>query len=116
MPIFEFRCSHCGRKFSALVGVVAGANAPVCPKCGASEGLTKLVSRFARLRSEDEALDSLAEQADTLDEEDPRAMRRLMKEMAGEMGDDLDADEFEALMTEADDDAGGVGGSSDDGF
>ena len=116
MPIFEFLCNHCGRKFSALVGVVAGASSPVCPKCGQSDGLTKLVSRFARLRSEDETIDALAEQAEAVDSDDPKAMRRLMKEMAGEMGDDMDADEFEALMDEAGDDAAGAGGDSGEDF
>ena len=111
MPIFEFRCNHCGRKFSALVGVVASASNPACPRCGASDDLTKLVSRFARLRSEDETIDALAEQADGLDSDDPKAMRRLMKEMAGEMGDDMDADEFEALMEDAGDE-GGAGGDA----
>ncbi len=34
MPIFEFSCNTCSRKFSALVGVVASAQPPQCPKCG----------------------------------------------------------------------------------
>ena len=35
MPIFEYTCNAChGRKFSALVGVVADAKPPTCPKCG----------------------------------------------------------------------------------
>jgi putative FmdB family regulatory protein len=113
MPIFEFRCRDCARTFSTLVGVVADAPPPACPKCGRSDTLTKLVSRFARLRSEDDALDALADQADAVDENDPQAMRRLMKDMAGEMGDDLDGDEFESLMDEAmDEEAGGGGAAS----
>jgi putative FmdB family regulatory protein len=112
MPIFEYTCNVCrGRKFSALVGVVADAKPPTCPKCKGTD-LTKLVSRFARLRSEDESLDELADAADMADPDDPKAMRRLMKEMAAEMGDDMDADEFEALMEEADDAESG-GGASD---
>jgi putative FmdB family regulatory protein len=107
MPIFEYTCNTCatGRKFSALVGVVADAPPPVCPRCGGTD-LKKLVSRFARLRSEDEAIDALAEQADRLDESDPKAVRRLVREMAGGMGDDMDADEFEQIMDEAPDDPG----------
>jgi putative FmdB family regulatory protein len=113
MPIFEFTCNTCntGRRFSALVGVVADAAPPTCPKCGGTD-LKKAVSRFARLRSEDEAIDSLAERADSLDEDDPKAMRALMKEMAGEMGED--ADDLDELMDEAmdEDTSGGCGGDS----
>lgn len=117
MPIFEFRCGHCGRKFSALVGVVADAPPPKCPGCGRDDSLSKLVSRFARLRSDDEALDDLADQADGIDENDPKALRRLMKDMAGGMGDDLDPDEFESVMDEAmDEEAGDAGGADADDF
>ena len=100
MPIFEFTCQTCAtnRRFSALVGVVADADPPHCPVCGGTH-LQKAVSRFARLRSDDEAIDALAERADTLDESDPKAMRSLMKEMAGEMGED--GDDFGELMDAA---------------
>ena len=102
MPIFEFKCNVCEnpRKFSALVGVVADATPPTCPKCG-SANVAKAVSRFARLRSDDEAIDNLAERAEGMDESDPRAMRGLIRDMASEMGDDVDADEFEALMEDS---------------
>lgn len=102
MPIFEFICNTCAtsRRFSALVGVVADSAPPRCPKCGGTD-LTKAVSRFARLRSGDDTLDSLAEQADTLDENDPKAMRRLLYEMAGEMGEDGDTGDVEEMMDAA---------------
>jgi hypothetical protein len=73
------------------------------------------VSRFARLRSEDEAVDALAERADSADLDDPKEMRRLMKEMAGEMGEDMDGEDFEQMMEEAmDEEAAGGGGAADD--
>ena len=110
MPIFEYVCNDCSRKFSALVGVVADAQPPACPKCGSAD-LKKLVSRFARVRSEDEALDSLADAADSADMEDPRALRRFMKEMGGAMGEDMDGEDFEEMMEQAmeEEAAGGVG-------
>jgi putative FmdB family regulatory protein len=113
MPIFEFSCNTCNRKFSALVGVVAGAQPPACPKCGGAD-LKKLVSRFARVRSEDEALDSLADVAENADLEDPREMRRLMKQMSKEMGEDMDGEDFEEMMEEAmDEEARGEGPATD---
>lgn len=113
MPIFEFHCNTCGRKFSALVGVVASAPPPACPRCGGAD-LKKLVSRFARVRSEDEALDALADAADSADLDDPRTMRRFMKEMSRGMGEDTDGEDFEEMMEEAlEDEAGGAGGDKD---
>ena len=102
MPIFEFKCNACEnpRKFSALVGVVADAPPPICPRCGSGD-VSKAVSRFARVRSDDQALDSLTDRAESMDESDPRAMRGLIRDMASEMGDDIDADEFEALMEDS---------------
>ncbi len=100
MPIFEYSCISCHLpKFSALVGVSMHATAPVCPRCGSGE-LSKLVSRFRRLRSEDDALDSLTDMADTINPDDPKAIRRLVKEMAGSMGEGGE-DDFEAMMEEA---------------
>lgn len=99
MPIFEYDCLACRKRFSALVGVVADATPPVCPRCGGAD-LKKRVSRFARVRSEDDAIDAIADAADNMDMDDPRAMRRLMKDMASEMSEDLDPDEFEQAMEE----------------
>jgi hypothetical protein len=50
-----------------------------------------------------------------MDMEDPRAMRRLMKEMSGAMGDDMDGEDFDPIMEEAmEEEAGGGGVSSSD--
>ena len=101
MPIFEYTCNTCntGRRFSALVGVVANAAPPHCPRCGGTD-IKKAISRFARLRSEDESLDAFAEQTDGMDMDDPKAVRRLVKEMASEMGDDVSSDELEQMVEE----------------
>src|SRR2546423_5767115 len=99
MPIFEFICDSCGKRFSALVGVVAEARQPACPKCGGAN-LTKQVSRFARLRSEDETLDSLTDESAYGDiEGDPKAMRRWMRDMGSAMDEDMDED-IESAMDE----------------
>jgi putative FmdB family regulatory protein len=102
MPLHEFVCLDCGgRPFTVLVGVVASSTPPSCPRCQGTR-LRKKISRFARLRSGDDALDALAESADQLDENDPRAVRRFLREMsAGMEDDDLNADTLEALVTES---------------
>lgn len=112
MPIYEYRCHACRRKFSALVGVVADEKPIACPGCGAADA-TRVMSRFARVRSEDEVLDSLADSADLsgVDENDPASVARFMKQMGDEMGEDF-GDDFEEAMAE--EMAGGSGGDGEE--
>lgn len=100
MPIYEYRCNACRRRFSALVGVVAASGPITCRRCGAAD-VTRLISRFARLRSEDDVLDSLADSADLsdVDENDPASVSRWMKRMGSALGEDL-GDDFEAALEE----------------
>jgi putative FmdB family regulatory protein len=114
LPIFEYACTGCKKQFSALVGVLANAKPPACPRCGGSE-LSKLVSRFARVRSEDDALDALADEAEYGDiENDPKAMRKWVRDMGKAMDEDLDQD-FEEAMEEEMTGKGGGAGDADDG-
>ncbi|MCC6444530.1 MAG: zinc ribbon domain-containing protein [Armatimonadetes bacterium] len=101
MPIFEYRCNDCGRRFSALVGVVADAIPPACPKCR-SENLTRLMSRFAYVRSEEAMLDSLADRAEMADPEDKDSVRKMVRDMGAAMGEDL-GDDFDDYMEAAQD-------------
>lgn len=99
MPIYEYLCKPCRRRFSALVGVVANAKPVVCPRCGGTD-LQKLVSRFARVRSEDDALEDLCDESKYGDiENDPKAMRRWVKDMSAAMDEDL-GDDFEQALEE----------------
>jgi putative FmdB family regulatory protein len=99
MPIFEYRCEGCRRRFSLLVGVVAGSTEMKCPRCG-GEQIQKLISRFATTRSEDEALDELADPTKMGDMEDPKQMMQWMKRVGREMGEDM-GDDFDELVEEA---------------
>jgi putative FmdB family regulatory protein len=101
MPVYEYRCASCGKRFSWLVGVVADAGEPRCPRCGGTS-LKKLISRIARVRSEDDLLDNL----DTPDLEeggDKESMRRWAKRLGSEFGDELGGDfgeEFDQALEE----------------
>lgn len=97
VPVYEYRCADCKRKFSALVGVVAGPDDTACPNCG-SKNTTKLVSRFARFRSEDDRIDEMADRLETMgDPESPSEMRDVMRELGKAMDEDV-SDEMEEMF------------------
>jgi putative FmdB family regulatory protein len=101
MPIYEYECHDCRKRVSLLVLRPSAAAPPVCPACGGS-ALSRLLSRFATVKSEDARLDSLAESSSfgDLDENNPASVARFMKKMGREFGDDL-GDDFESAMDEA---------------
>jgi len=101
MPIYEYECHDCCKRVSLLVLRPSAAGTPVCPVCGGSS-LSRLMSRFATVKSEDARLDSLAESSSfgDLDENNPASVARFMKKMGREFGDDL-GDDFESAMDEA---------------
>lgn len=97
MPIFEFRCQDCQRKFQTLVGMVEGADKVECPECG-SASASKLVSRFVRGRTEDDRVDEIADQLEQTGEPDSaNEMRSMMREMGKAMDDDM-SDEMEEMF------------------
>src|SRR5436190_6170598 len=123
MPIYEYRCGACKRKVTVLTLRASETVDPVCDRCG-SRDLSRLMSRFAMVRSEGSRLDDLSDPSSLsgLDENDPKSMARWMRKMGKELGedagDDFDemVDEIEAGGDAEDDDAGGGsdGGDGDD--
>jgi putative FmdB family regulatory protein len=113
MPIFEYRCNQCHKRFSALVGVLAQAHPPACPRCGGTD-LQKLVSRFARVRSEEDALEDLADESRYGDiENDPKAMRQWVRDMGKAMDEDMEEDLEAALDEELSGKQSGATGDDD---
>jgi putative FmdB family regulatory protein len=97
MPVYEYRCSQCNRKFSVLVGMTAEKDDDKCPHCG-HESATRLVSRFARARPEDDRIDELADSLEQMgDPESPAQMRSMVKEMGKAMDEDL-SEEMEEMF------------------
>lgn len=110
MPIYEYRCRKCKKKFSVLTLRVGERVSAECPKCG-GRAADRLMSRFALPKSEEARLDALADPSRLagLDENDPRSVGRWMKKMGQEMGDDFgdgDLDEMVDDMESGDDDFG----------
>jgi len=112
MPIYEYRCRDCRRKVTILTLRVGEQVDPVCEHCG-SRALSRLMSRFAMVRSDESRLDDLADPSalDGLDENDPKAMARWMRKMGNELGEDA-GDDFDEMVDEIE--AGGFDDSGDD--
>ena len=101
MPIYEYQCHGCRKRVSLLILSPSTSPSPRCPLCG-GETLTRLMSRFATVKSEEDRLESLADPSKLgdVDENDPQSMARWMKKMGQEMGEDLGED-FDGAVDEA---------------
>jgi putative FmdB family regulatory protein len=87
MPIYEFACAACKRRTSVFVRSVSSPVRARCEHCGGTK-LSRVLSKFAvhggRLNLDsDSALDGI-------DESDPRAMARLMRQMGQESGEAME--------------------------
>ena len=97
MPIYEFRCQECSKKFSTLIGMVAGADDTTCPHCQ-SRNTEKLVSKFAKFRSEDDRIDAVADRLESMNEPELGSeMRDVVREL-GKASDDDVSDELEEMF------------------
>ena len=105
MPIYEYLCQDCGKKNSFLIMKIGEPFEGKCRKCGGTH-LTRVMSRFAAVRSEESRLESLADPSKwgELDENDPKSMVKFMKKMGKEVGEDLGED-FDQAIEEAEQDA-----------
>lgn len=100
MPVFEYRCEACRRKFAVLVGMTAGEQAIQCPSCAGTQ-VEKLISRFVRGKTEDDRIDEMADRLELYGEpSEGQEARRLMRELGKATDEDM-ADEMEE-MYEAD--------------
>jgi len=98
MPIYEYRCNACGRSFAFLYGVSRDSRDPACPTCQ-GKNLSRLISRVARVRSEDAMLEDLADPTKIGDFEDPRHLARWAKNMGSALGEEAGED-FDAVVDE----------------
>ncbi len=101
MPIYEYDCKNCGRISTFLIRNI---HAPFSPKCQGCQSIkiTRLISRVARVRSEESRLEALCDPSKIgdIDENNPASMARWMKRTGKELGEDI-GDDFDSLMDEA---------------
>lgn len=116
MPIYEYRCEKCNKRVSVLTLRVSEKVKPQCDRCG-SKKLSRLMSRFAMLKSDEARLDALADPSSLsgVDENDPKSMARWMRKMGKELGEDVSGEEFDQMVDEMEagkmpEDEGGMGG------
>lgn len=95
MPAYDYRCKACHQTFTLRYGSYAEVDESRarCPKCQSIE-LSRLIRRVGIMGSEERHFERLSDPSrlGALDEDDPRAMGRFMREMASEMGEPLDAE------------------------
>lgn len=104
MPIYEFYCRHCHRVYSFLSRVVNTEAVPACPRCSAAD-LSRRPSAFAISRGRQEepkpelppggeldearlerAMEAMAGELDSIDENDPKQGARLMRRLFSATG------------------------------
>jgi putative FmdB family regulatory protein len=116
MPIYEYRCRKCGKRFSVLTLRVSETPKPECSKCGSTLA-ERLLSRFAMPKSEEARQAAMSDptKMSGLDENDPKSVARWMRQMGKEMGDDLGGEDFDQMMDEIEsgEDGGDDGGGDE---
>ena len=91
MPIYEYRCTDCRRRFSVFWRAFSDVaeETVTCRHCD-SPDVRRLVSRVRVIRSEESRLDNLDDPSawGDFDENDPKSMGRMMRKMTQELGDE----------------------------
>lgn len=98
MPNYEYRCLTCRRRFDIFMKYDEYGKKPVvCPRCGSSD-VQRKIGRVRIARSDESRLESMADPTmlDGIDE-DPRALGRMMREMSGQVGEDM-GPEFDEVV------------------
>ena len=80
MPIYEYVCESCRKRFDILTLRVSEKPKIECTHCGGKKA-RRLMSKFAMVRSEESRMESMADPSNFsgLDENDPKSMARWMK-------------------------------------
>lgn len=101
MPIYEFRCTECGKRNEFITFRVSEPVPNRCRFCG-REALARIPSRVRVRMSEETRMERLADPSrlGALDENDPKSVAKLMKSMSHEMGEDFGED-VDAMVEQA---------------
>ena len=90
MPAYEFRCLTCKKRFERFIAYSDyGSQAVTCPHCGSAD-VQRRIGRVRIGRTDENRLSAMADPAalDSIDQ-DPRALGKMMREMSGQIGEDM---------------------------
>lgn len=90
MPVYDYRCLDCRKRFDIFMTYAEYGSRPVsCPHCSSSN-VQRRINKVRVTRSDSAHLSSMAdpENLEALDR-DPRTLGRMMREMSGEIGEDM---------------------------
>lgn len=124
MPIYEYLCTPCNRVYSFIAARADEQKQPTCPACGGRQ-LRKMLSTFAVIGSKrpptsdapidpdggreggggdpfddplvEREMTKLMADAESIDEDDPRQLGRLMRRMGEITGEALEPEMEEAV-------------------
>ena len=106
MPIYQYDCADCEGPIEVFFRSVSAAGDPKCPECGSAR-LTRLVSQFARVRSDEQRLAEVdfTQHEAALERGDERGFARWAREASAEYDEVLGSNYRElAEQTEAGED------------
>jgi putative FmdB family regulatory protein len=94
MPLYDYICLDCQKRFDIFLTYTEYGNKPVsCPDCG-SQSTRRRIPRVRVAKSEDSRMESLA--GDFSDPsalaglaDDPQEMARVMRKMGSELGEEM---------------------------
>ena len=98
MPTYQFHCLNCKKRFEIFMTYREYGQRPVlCSHCH-SEKVERRIGRVRVARSEDSRMENMADPSRLAGlEDDPRALGRMMRQMSGEMGEEL-GPEFDEVV------------------
>ncbi len=90
MPTYEYRCLDCKRRFDVFMKYDEyGTKTVSCRYCKSSN-VQRKIGRVRVARSEESRLESMADPSNLAGlEDDPRALGKMMRQMSGELGEDM---------------------------
>jgi putative FmdB family regulatory protein len=98
MPIYQYRCLNCKKRFEVFLSYKEyGEKSVCCPHC-TSDQVQRRIGRIRIAKSEESRLDDLTDTSNLEGlENDPRALGRMMRKMSNEMGEDV-GPEFDEVV------------------
>ncbi len=85
MPIYQYDCADCADTVEVFFRSVSATSEPKCPECGGAQ-LTRLVSQFARVRSDADRLAEVdfSEHEAALERGDERGFAKWARQASAE--------------------------------